>query len=68
MPLEAGIKLGPYEIIAPLSAGSTPSTLRLAPGEHRVTIQKAGFKSWQRAVGVSAGSNFALDATLEPSP
>ena len=45
--------------------GSTPSTLRLAVGDHAIVVEKAGFKSWQRTVTVSEGGNINVDATLE---
>jgi hypothetical protein len=46
--------------------GSTPSTLRVEAGDHSVSIEKPGFKKWQRTVSVDAGSNVRLDMTLEP--
>lgn len=48
--------------------GSTPSTLKLAPGDHTVSIEKSGFKAWQRTVTVSPGGAVAMDATLEKIP
>ena len=45
--------------------GSTPSSLRLAPGNHSVSIEKSGFNKWQRAMTVSEGSNITIDASLE---
>lgn len=45
--------------------GSTPSSLRLATGDHSVSVEKSGFKKWQRTMAVSAGSNITLNATLE---
>lgn len=45
--------------------GSTPSTVQLAPGEHSITIQKAGFQIWQRAITLSSGGSVTLDATLD---
>jgi len=45
--------------------GSTPSTLRLAPGDHTVSIEKSGFKSWQRTITVTAGESPTIKATLE---
>jgi len=46
--------------------GSTPSSLRVGAGDHSVSIEKPGFKNWQRTVSVDAGSNIRLDMTLEP--
>jgi len=48
--------------------GSAPSTLRLPAGDHAVSIQKAGFKPWQRTMTVTAGGNVTIDATLEKMP
>ena len=45
--------------------GNTPSTVRLASGDHMVKIEKAGFNSWQRSLSASAGSNLSLSPTLE---
>jgi hypothetical protein len=46
-------------------AGSTPSTLRLPPGDHVVRIEKTGFKPWQRTVSFNAGSNVSISPTLD---
>ena len=46
-------------------AGSTPSTLRLVPGDHSVSVEKSGFKPWQRKVTLTAGSSPTISATLE---
>ncbi len=48
--------------------GSTPSTLRLAPGDHTISVEKSGFKAWQRTMTVSAGGIVTIDATLEKNP
>ncbi len=48
--------------------GSTTSTLRLAPGEHTILIEKSGFKPWQRSISVSSNGNVTVDATLEKVP
>jgi hydrogenase maturation factor len=48
--------------------GNTQSTLRLAPGDHTITIEKAGYKSWQRIITLSAGGSTTIDATLEKLP
>jgi hypothetical protein len=45
--------------------GSTPSTLRLAPGDHTIAVAKAGFKGWQRTMTVNPGGIVTIDATLE---
>jgi PEGA domain-containing protein len=45
--------------------GSTPSTLKLTPGDHTISVEKSGFKPWQRTVTLASGSEITLDATLE---
>jgi len=45
-------------------AASTPSTLQLTAGDHTVSIEKAGFKAWQRTITVTAGSDITMSATL----
>lgn len=48
--------------------GSTPSTLKLAIGEHTITIEKSGFKLWTRAMTVSTAGSVNIDATLDLIP
>jgi hypothetical protein len=48
--------------------GTTPSSVQLQAGEHTVVIDKVGFKSWQKAMTVSAGGSVSLDATLDKLP
>jgi len=45
--------------------GSTPSSLRLAVGDHKIRLGKSGFKTWERTMTVSAGASATVDATLE---
>ncbi len=45
--------------------GSTPSSLRLAVGDHKIKLGKSGFKTWERTMTVSAGASAIIDATLE---
>jgi len=45
--------------------GSTPSTLRLAPGDHQVKLEKSGFKPWQKTLTVTAGASATVNASLE---
>lgn len=45
--------------------GSTPSTLKLAAGDHKIKLEKAGFKTWERMLTVSEGSTATVNATLE---
>ena len=35
--------------------GSTPSSITLVPGDHQITVKKAGFTPWDRKLTVSAG-------------
>jgi len=37
-------------------AGSTPSTLNLAPGKHVIVVKKSGYKDWTRSMTVSSGT------------
>jgi hypothetical protein len=46
-------------------AGSTPSIIQMGPGEHRIAIEKAGFKVWDRTISVTAGSSLNMNATLQ---
>lgn len=45
--------------------GSTPSNLRLAPGDHAISLEKSGFKRWQRTITLSAGGSVTIDAALD---
>jgi PEGA domain len=45
--------------------GSTPSTLKLAPGDHKIKLEKSGFKMWERTLAVTAGGNANINATLD---
>lgn len=44
--------------------GNTPSTVKLAPGDHTVTVSKSGFKDWERKLKTSGG-NVNVNAELE---
>ncbi|HKP45285.1 MAG TPA: PEGA domain-containing protein [Pyrinomonadaceae bacterium] len=48
--------------------GSTPSTVQMKPGEHLVTIEKAGYKPWQRTMTVAVHGSINIDATLDKVP
>jgi len=48
--------------------GSTPSTVRLAPGDHTILFEKAGFKPWQRTMTVNPGGIVTIDAALTKAP
>ena len=45
--------------------GSTPSSLRLTVGDHKIKLGKSGFKTWERTMTVNAGATATVDATLE---
>jgi PEGA domain len=45
--------------------GSTPSNVQVAEGDHTVVVRKSGFKSWERKLKSSAGSNVHLGAELQ---
>jgi hypothetical protein len=45
--------------------GSTPSSLRLVVGDHKIKLGKSGFRTWQRTMTVGAGETATVDATLE---
>ncbi|HEY2930879.1 MAG TPA: PEGA domain-containing protein [Acidobacteriota bacterium] len=48
--------------------GSTPATIRLAPGDHMIIVAKTGFKSWEKTVSVTANSTMNVEAVLEKQP
>jgi hydrogenase maturation factor len=48
--------------------GTTPSTVQLTAGEHKVVVSKTGFKSWERTMTINANGNISLNAELEKNP
>jgi len=40
----------------------------LTSGDHQISIEKAGFKLWQRTLTVHPSGNITIDATLEKLP
>lgn len=44
--------------------GNTPSVFKLAPGEHTISVQKDGYKSWEKKMKLAAG-DIKLNADLE---
>jgi hypothetical protein len=48
--------------------GSTPSTVRLPPGDHTVALEKSGYKTWQRTMTVGAGASITIGPMLEKNP
>lgn len=45
--------------------GNAPSTVQLGAGDHLVSIEKAGFKPWQRSINLTPGGIVTLNAGLE---
>lgn len=45
--------------------GSTPSSLRLTAGDHKIKLTKPGFNAWERTMTVSEGETARIDASLE---
>lgn len=48
--------------------GSTPSTLRLDVGDHKIKLEKQGFKPWEKTLTVTGGENATVNASLEQEP
>lgn len=44
--------------------GSTPSTIQLKTGEHKIGISKKGFQPWQREINVTGGT-ISINADLD---
>jgi hypothetical protein len=49
-------------------SGSTPSTLRLKSGEHKISIKKTGYGLWERTITTNPGGNITVDVALERIP
>jgi hypothetical protein len=45
--------------------GSTPSMLKLAAGDHKIKLEKSGFKTWERTLTVAAGATATVNPTLD---
>jgi hypothetical protein len=45
--------------------GNTPSEIEVAPGDHTLTISKAGYKPWERKLKATVGS-VSVRAELDP--
>jgi hypothetical protein len=45
--------------------GNTPSTLKLAAGDHKIRLEKSGFKMWEKVLTVGADANATVNATLD---
>ena len=48
--------------------GSTPSTLKLSSGEHKIRVEKTGFKAWEKVLTVNGGENTTVNASLDAQP
>jgi len=48
--------------------GTTPSTIQLPSGEHKITVTKSGFKPWERMMTVNPSGSISLNAELEKLP
>ena len=48
--------------------GTTPSTIQLSAGEHKIVVTKSGFKSWERTMTVNPNGSVNLNAELEKIP
>jgi hypothetical protein len=48
--------------------GTTPSTVKLAAGEHTVKITKSGHAEWVRTVTLNPGGDITIDAELVKNP
>ena len=49
-------------------AGNTPSTIRLAAGEHKLVVTKKGFQSWERPISAGLGGQITINVALEVTP
>lgn len=45
--------------------GSTPSNLKLPPGDHKIVVEISGYKGWERTMTVMAGGSVTIDAKLQ---
>jgi hypothetical protein len=45
--------------------GNTPSTLKLATGEHTIRVEKQGFKIWEKILTVEGGESSTVSAVLD---
>jgi len=45
--------------------GSTPAILKFASGDHKVKLEKSGFKSWEKTLTLNNGENAKVNANLE---
>jgi hypothetical protein len=48
--------------------GNTPSTLRLAAGDHAIKITSKGYRTWEQSMTLHAGESITIRATLDQEP
>jgi hypothetical protein len=48
--------------------GTTPSTIQLSAGEHKIVVSKTRFQNWERTMTVNANGSINLNAELEKLP
>lgn len=58
----------PIVVVDGLSRGEYQGSLRLAPGVHRLSAQRAGFATVERDVEVTANRETAISIRFEPNP
>jgi PEGA domain-containing protein len=46
-------------------SGNAPSTLRLAAGDHIITVAMKGFRNWERTINLTTGGAITINAALE---
>jgi len=47
--------------------GSTPSTLAVAAGQHRLIVKKSNYKPWEKKITITSGQ-ISVNAVLESEP
>jgi hypothetical protein len=45
--------------------GTTPSTIKLTPGDHKIKLEMTGYKAWQKTLSVSAGAAVTINHALD---
>jgi hypothetical protein len=45
--------------------GNAPASVKLSPGKHTIRVTQSAYKDWSREMGVPAGSDAHVTATLE---
>jgi hypothetical protein len=45
--------------------GSTPAVLKLPAGDHRVKVEKPGYKPWEKTLTLGSAENTKVNATLD---